>query len=431
MDNSTFGSIKDTQNDKSDPEYIVRLILCFTCVTAVIVNLKVFACIYWIRRPLNSVLKISLSLALADSCASCLSAVSIFSEDIITDRTFIILDLIRLNFILVTHFHLLGLGFNHYIGIRKPLLHNSRLTQNGISWLLILLWLVPTVFTIALYTVEGGTKFWRAMFEDNLIEKNDTITYFRSLIYENQTSEKNDNLTIYEEYNHTIFIYSHVKFIETFRFRMTVGSFIVVCILLIVIFYICILVIIRRQRKVWKDLSRTGSTVWKGHNCRYASREKNQEQSKIKGNFRAVYTTLLIVGSCLIGWLPALLLYTLACSQDCFISGTVLKEINEKYHWHTVMIRFFDNEMLFLKMIANPIIYSIRMKEIKEGTRQMHNGLMRRLCGRQCTGNRDQNSKINNSTQSHVALTSIKLEKNGKGSQNRRKYRRSSRTSYL
>lgn len=103
---------EDIQNLTS----IVKLILCITCILAVVVNLKVFACIHWIRRPLNSVLKISLSLALADSCASCLSAVAIFCEDLMSMRTYVILDIIRLCFILVTVFHLLGLGFNHYIG---------------------------------------------------------------------------------------------------------------------------------------------------------------------------------------------------------------------------------------------------------------------------------------------------------------------------
>ncbi|KAL3284835.1 hypothetical protein HHI36_018974 [Cryptolaemus montrouzieri] len=304
-----------------------------------------------------------------------------------------------------------------------------------------LLWFIPSMFVIVLYTVEGGPSFWKAMIEDNLIESQFTITNINSTVYINQTSGlfnetfTNETDTSYLHIDET-YIHqgkNHIRFIETFRFRMAVGSFVLISMLLIGICYLWILKMIKHQRMMWKDLSRTGSTVWRGHNCRHVSKQKTHEQNKIKGNFRAVYTTLIILGSCFMGWMPALLLYTLTCSQDCFISGELLEKFNQNYPRHIVMVRFFDNEMLFLKMIANPIIYSIRMREIKEGTRQMHNVVMHHLCGREWKSRNDRHSKSflksNNSTHSHVALTSLKSEKGD--SEKCKKTRQTLQTSYL
>lgn len=165
--------------------------------------------------------------------------------------------------------------------------------------------------------------------------------------------------------NHSDIEEDNIIFIQSFRFRMIIGSFILISLLLIVFCYLWILIMIRHQRKVWKDLSRTGSTVWRGHNSRHVTKHKAHEQNKTKGNLRAVYTTLIILGSCVMGWMPALILYTLTCSQGCLISGELLEKFNENYPRYILMLRFFDNEMLLLKMIANPIIYSIRMREIK------------------------------------------------------------------
>ncbi|XP_044766730.1 uncharacterized protein LOC123322779 [Coccinella septempunctata] len=423
---------------------IVKWLLCVTCVLAVVVNLKVFACIHWIRRPLNSVLKISLSLALADSCASCLSGGAIFCENLISRRTYIILDIIRMSFILVTVFHLLGLGFTHYIGIKKPLHHNSRLSQRGTSGLILLLWLVPTTFIIALYTLEGGVSFWQAMLRDPTPPNNTLVYYNFTLNFNLSHPELNDSF-----FNETNWYPTYlpsaedsddideesIKFISSFRFRMIFGSFVLLSMFLIVICYLWILIMIRHQRKVWKDLSRTGSTVWRGHKCRHVTKQKAHEQNKTKGNLRAVYTTLIILGSCVMGWMPALILYTLTCRQDCFVRGELLDKFNENYPRLILMIRFFDNEMLFLKMIVNPIIYSIRMREIKEGTKQMHNIILHHLCRGRCNRMHNDYSKSFKSTNgnhSHVVLTSLGSVKNDKCCSGRyRSRRQTGQTSHL
>ncbi|KAL3284839.1 hypothetical protein HHI36_018978, partial [Cryptolaemus montrouzieri] len=349
----------------------VKLILCSTCIVAVLTNLKVFTCIHWIRRPLTSVLKISLSLALADSFASCTSGIVIFFEEYITFRYFILLEMIRLCFILITVFHLLGLAVNHYMGIHKPLRHNSKSSQKSISGISFL-WLLPTVFIFILYTSAGGYSFWVSVYNDDLVD--DTL------------------------------------FIHSFRFRMVFSSFIMISIICIMICYFSILRIIEKQKSVWNKLSFGGSTVWKGHSLkRTIDRHTNHVQNRLKSNSKAVCTTLIIMGSCFVGWIPALTIYTIACSQDCFINGELLEYFNDKYRRQIIMLRFFDNEMLFLKMIANPIIYSIRMKEIQEGTKKMHNSFLHCMGGRKTRKRKATCSSFANSGSSNAPKTSLKL----------------------
>lgn len=80
---------------------------------------------------------------------------------------------------------------------------------------------------------------------------------------------------------------------------------------------------------------------------------------------RAIYTTLLILGSCFLGWTPAILIYTLTCRTGCYIRGEDLLMINCKHTSLILSIRCVENILVALKMLANPIIYSIRMREIK------------------------------------------------------------------
>ncbi|XP_045462247.1 trace amine-associated receptor 4-like [Harmonia axyridis] len=339
MHNSTNSSIIDSDIEV-DLLLVknVKLVLCSTCILAVLTNFKVFTCILWIRKPITSILKISLSLAMADSCASCISGIVIFFEDYITFRFFIILDMVKLCFILVTVFHLLSLAVNHYMGIHKPLHHNSKSSQS-MSGVLFILWTIPTLFLVGLYTIAGGHSFWISLYNDTLI--NDTL------------------------------------FIHSFRFRMAISSFIVISMICIIICYISILLIIRKQKKIWNKVSFGGSVIRRGrHINRKVDRHTNHVQIRLKGNSKAVYTTLIIMVSCLLGWIPALTIYAIACSQDCLISGELLNYVNEKYRRQVIMLRFFDNEMLFLKMIANPIIYSIRMKELRDGNNRMHNAIL-------------------------------------------------------
>ncbi|KAJ8969933.1 hypothetical protein NQ314_001514 [Rhamnusium bicolor] len=130
---------------------------------------------------------------------------------------------------------------------------------------------------------------------------------------------------------------------------------------------------LRNQQNKWKNLSRLGSTRNKGRHVNgcSSSQKANREQVRLQGNIKAINTTLLILGSCFIGWMPALLFFILMCRNDCPINGETLNTLNQDYKYEVMTLRLIDNMLVIMKMLANPIIYTIRIKEIKDSTHRM------------------------------------------------------------
>uniref|UniRef100_A0AAR5PYW0 G-protein coupled receptors family 1 profile domain-containing protein n=1 Tax=Dendroctonus ponderosae TaxID=77166 RepID=A0AAR5PYW0_DENPD len=178
--------------------------------------------------------------------------------------------------------------------------------------------------------------------------------------------------------------------------------------------YSHILLVVKKQQNRWNNLSRIGSKRIKGK----PSEKLTKERKQLEGNVRAIYTTLLIVGSCVIGWTPALLIYTMTCTVGCYISGENIITLNCEYPYPILALRLIDNILIILKMLANPIIYSIRMREIKDGTYRMYLAALGICCesrrnALECSGfyyrSRMQNSIGGGTVQ--VRVTSVK---NGK-----------------
>jgi hypothetical protein len=312
-------------------------ILVITALIAMIVNVVVFVSVHWIRRPMPPILKMSISLAAADALSSSIFAVTLLINTYLPTIGInlrwleIIMEMMKLSGILVTVTHLLALSLNHYIGILKPLHYNSIVTRRKVNAVTILLWIFPTIFVIFLFTSQAEETYWTENFG------NGTDT----------------------EQNKTTFT-------DTFKFRMGYSAYFIISIFLMAICYMHILIIVRRQQNIWKNLSRVGSTKWSGRTIKLCPCSKaNKEQKQLEGNIRAIYTTLLILGSCLIGWMPALLIFVLMCKEDCYIHGSELDSLNQNYLIEVMSMRLLENMLIVLKMLANPIIYSIRMKEIQ------------------------------------------------------------------
>lgn len=291
------------------------------CIISMIVNVKVTACVYWIRRPLSSTLLISLSLAVADACTSLLCGVALFLNSyLICVHSFeiptslaVIFEIGRLSGLLVTVAHLFALSGNHYLGILKPLhYHSSMINTRKVTITIILLWTCPIVF-VTCYLLLVGYK------------------------YNNK-----------------------------FSYRLTFASLFFIPLIIMSFFYVHILIRVRKQQRVWSQFSRNGSTRWKA--VKTSSRNnvnQAQQQRQVEGNIRAIKTTLLILGSCVLGWMPAVLAYSIMCQDGCPISGKRLEEIWEN---HKVLLHIFmwlKTFFLILKSLINPIIYTIRMTEIQ------------------------------------------------------------------
>ncbi|XP_075229549.1 uncharacterized protein LOC142329099 [Lycorma delicatula] len=110
-----------------------------------------------------------------------------------------------------------------------------------------------------------------------------------------------------------------------------------------------------------------------GNSSRRGNQSGDNEVSQIR-NAKAVCTTILIVGSLLLGWTPALLYFALVC-DDCVINRNTYttKEGN-------VLITFFCNTLLITKTALNSYIYAARMHEIKIALKRMLGNCLRKCC---------------------------------------------------
>lgn len=333
---SAFNGTYNFENYTSDAfhENIVHLcisLLLVCCLLAMCVNCVVIVSVYWIRSPMTPNLKISLSLAIADAVSSSMTGLMLFLDEIqISEHLGVfpcLIELIRLSGIVITVLHLLALSLNHYIGIMKPLHYNSIVTKRKVSTVIALLWICPIILLVILCTIESRG-------------------------------------TLFENIQHNT---SSGQIFTTFLARMSYGTLFFCPIVLMVFCYTHILITVRNQQKKWNNLSRLGSSRNKGRNVngRSSSQKANREQIRLQGNIKAIKTTLLILGSCFIGWMPALLFFILMCRNDCPINGETLNTLNQDYKYEVMTLRLIDNMLVIMKMLANPIIYTIRMKEIK------------------------------------------------------------------
>lgn len=73
---------------------------------------------------------------------------------------------------------------------------------------------------------------------------------------------------------------------------------------------------------------------------------------------KALTTTLIIVGTYLICWMPGVIFIMLTCQDGCPFP---LLSISYKFR---VLFGFITNGLITLKSIVDPFIYTVRMKEI-------------------------------------------------------------------
>lgn len=302
--------------------------LIIACVLAMCVNCVVIFSVHWIRTPMTPNLKISLSLAIADAISSSMTGLLLFTDKIgVLHKMGIfpcIIELVRLSGIVITVLHLLALCFNHYIGIMKPLHYNVIVTKRKVNTVIAFLWICPLLAIIIVSSIENNAMLVKSIV--NNVCMDDIFT--------------------------------------TFVARLTYATFFFLPIILMVFCYTHILVAVKNQQNKWKNLSRMGSTRNKGRQLNSSSDRVSREQARLQGNIKAIHTTLLILGSCFIGWMPALLFFILSC-VDCPINGKALKTLNQDYKYEVTIVRLIENMLIIMKMFANPIIYTIRIKEIK------------------------------------------------------------------
>lgn len=305
--------------------YTVPLLILL-CMTGVVVNIKVLCCIYWIRRPMSLTLVLSLSLAAADTWASFFCGVSLIFNSLgqyinleLPNTIAVIIEICRLSGLLLTVMHLLALSINHHLGIWKPLHFHSVKTSKKVAVSIAILWISSPIFFIC-YPLVTSSEFWG--------------------------------------------LYSNM-FIK-FSFRITIAFLFFVPLLIMSALYFHILLMVREQQKVWSNLSRSGSTRWKA--IKASSRDnvtKSQQQRQVEGNIKAIKTTLFILGSCVTGWMPAIVVFSLMCADGCPISEEKLDYVHKCYQREMFFVMLVKTIFLIAKSLVNPIIYTNRMLPIK------------------------------------------------------------------
>ncbi|PSN54542.1 hypothetical protein C0J52_07093 [Blattella germanica] len=336
--NTTNTNISSTQIDmKSLYLYTIPALLIF-CIISIAYNIRILISIYWIRRPLTPTLHISLSLAGADSYTSFAFGIGLVINSLLPIGFNIrsqsmcfamFVETQRLAGVIITVAHLLTLAFNHYLGILKPLHYLSIMTHRNTTACISLLWILPITFFIVYFSSVEGEGF----------QSQYCLEY---------------------------------GFIQRLKFRSMFSVLFFVPLGLMIFIYLHIFIIVREHqvnRERWSQINHGGSR----HQNPNANNAHNSNQQQMVKNVKAVYTTLFILGSFAVGWLPAVLGNILYCN-DCVFKLRTFDKIVEFGIFTTL------NFLIIVKTLLNPIIYAARMQEIKMAIPRMHASLCRRCC---------------------------------------------------
>ncbi|KAF8763763.1 Beta-4C adrenergic receptor like protein [Argiope bruennichi] len=284
---------------------VVVPIMLIVCVLSLVFNLIILLSVRWVRKSLSPTLLLSLSLAVADAYASLVIGVGLVVNSLLpivygvdmgpfSNCYVLVLEAFRLGGMVVAVFHLLALAINHYIGILRPLHYAATVTRGTVAWAITCMWIFPVVFFLAYFSLVP---------EDG----------FRSPYC------------------------STYDFLLRIPFRLTVSTLFFVPLILMSIMYIHMFITVKRHQ---------------------LGVLQHQTGRQLHKSVKAVITTLLILGTYVVGWMPAVLFFVLTC-LDCPIPVTQIQL------WVRVYVAIFINSMIVVKSFLDPIIYVARMPEIK------------------------------------------------------------------
>ncbi|XP_049813918.1 trace amine-associated receptor 8a-like [Schistocerca nitens] len=296
--------------------------LLVLCMVSLSVNARVLVSVCWIRRPLSPTLHISLSLAGADLFASAALATGLMLNSLFKalhlqqDQCLqFTVEALRLTGIIAAVAHLLALAANHYLGILRPLHYPAIMTHRNTSACIALLWLLPAAFFFVYFSSVPGQG------------------------YQSPTCN----------YNFLLFC----------KFRATFSSLFFGPLLLMAIIYAHIFVIVRRHQASRLRFSRASLRTTHHHQHQHS----NQQMAR---SVKAIRTTLLILGSYVVGLMPGVLVFVLVCADCPFPFPETPRDKFRMFFIYTTV-----NFLIILKTLLNPIIYAARMQEIKAATRRM------------------------------------------------------------
>jgi len=135
------------------------------------------------------------------------------------------------------------------------------------------------------------------------------------------------------------------------KFRAAFSVLFFAPLLLMFIIYMHIFSIVRRHQVNRLRFSQIN------HGYRHHSSSSSNSQQMTR-SVKAIHTTLFILGSYIVGWMPAVLSYLLFC-EDCLFHFNQFNKL-VMFFIYTIV-----NLLVIFKTLLNPIIYAARMHEIK------------------------------------------------------------------
>lgn len=283
-------------------------VMLVACLTSMLFNLIIVESARWLRRSPSPTLCFSLSLSAANAYASLVVGVGLVVNSLLPTVyqvqssicVSLSLEAFRLTGLIASVLHLLALAVNHYIGILRPLHYAATVTRRTVWLATAFMWLLPLALFLIYFSSVPGQGFQSATC----------------------TSE----------------------FILWSTFRFTLSLLFFLPLVLMSFIYAHIFILVRRHQQ--------GAGL------------SAQVPGQLRKSVKAVHTTLLILGTYLLGWVPAVLFYVLTC-LDCALPITSLPL--------DVRLTFgiLTNSLVLLKSFADPVIYVVRMREIQDAFRLM------------------------------------------------------------
>ncbi|CAN8019640.1 unnamed protein product [Ixodes persulcatus] len=312
MSNQTF---EDNGSATTSPLQVARdvyrlavPVMLVACLTSMLFNLLIVESVRFLRRSPSPTLCFSLSLSAANAYASLVVGVGLVLNSLLPAVYHVqppicvslSLEAFRLTGLIASVLHLLALAINHYIGILRPLHYAATVTRRTVWLATAAMWMLPLAFFLVYFSSVPGQGF-----------QSPDCSY---------------------------------EFILWSTFRVTLSLLFFLPLVLMCAIYAHIFILVRRHQQ--------GAGL------------SAQVPNQLRKSVKAVHTTLLILGTYLLGWVPAVLFYVLTC-LDCALPITSLPL--------DVRLTFgiLTNSLVLLKSFADPVIYVVRMRDIQDAFRLM------------------------------------------------------------
>lgn len=285
-------------------------VLLVGCFLAFLFNAGVLLSLRWLRRPVSPTLCFSLSLTFADAYSALLLATGLVLNSYLPvygislgaqERCIVlVLEVFRLSGLLASAFHLLALAINHYVGILRPLHYAAMVTRRSSELAIAVLWALPVLIF---------------------------LVYFSSVPGQGLQSPG----------------CTQVGFVRGRAFSLTLLVLFSTPLILMTFIYSHIFVVIQRHR---------------------AGLVSFPSARQLRRNLKAAYTTLWILGTYLVGWMPAVAFVVLTCTECAFPIYDVPMRTR-------MALGILTNALIICKGLVDPFVYAARMPEVKDAVQSM------------------------------------------------------------